>query len=116
MLKQTDLISAEALRRYDDNGEPMYSTAERIVLALRWFGWVSMFGLADALGMEDMNALERKRFQTALWRLVKRGVVQIRGEFAGMRGNHGQEQEYRLNTASPALPLRDTPAMKARAA
>jgi hypothetical protein len=111
MIRASELISAEALRRYDDNGEPVYTTTERILLTLRWFGWISSEGLREALGLLDADEDTRTRFKNALGRLVKRGIVLCRGEHAGKQGNHGGNQEYRLNALSPELPIKDAPTM-----
>lgn len=107
MLRQSQLVSAAALSRYDDSGDPVYTTAERIVLALRWFGWISADGLRDALEIADADDVEKKRYVQSIARLVKRGVVEERGATLGKRGRG--EREYRLNELSPKLPLADVP-------
>ena len=109
MIPARHLISAEALRRCDDTGEPIYTTAERIVLALRWFDWVSAAGLREVLDLDDADEVDARRYSIALGRLVKRGIVEARGN--GKHGNADVRREYRLVADSPALPLRDTPAM-----
>lgn len=89
MIPISELISVEALRRYDDDGEPVYTTRERLLLALRWFGWVSSADLSDALDIgEGVYLPMRQRYQTALQGLLADGLVMQRGE----RGAH----EYRL--------------------
>ena len=107
MIAARHLVSSEALRRYDDTGDPVYTTAERIVLALRWFDWVSADELRLVLDVGD--DIDAQRYKVALGRLVKRGIVEARGN--GKHGNADVRREYRLVADSPALPLRDTPAM-----
>lgn len=92
MIPLRELVSSEAARRYDDNGDPMYTPAERILMALRWFDWCDQASLMDAIGVERDD---RNRYSSALSRLVKRGHLERRG------------REYRL-TGGRAV--RHTPA------
>ncbi len=73
-----ELVSAEALRRYDDNGEPMYSTYERVLLCLRWFDWCSAERMYDALDVEDYET--RQLYDKALRYWIKRGRVARNGD------------------------------------
>jgi len=84
MIQASELVSSDALRRYDDNGDPIYSTHEQVLLTLRWFGWVTAERVCEALGL-DLNAPllypERSRYSKALHYWVKRGRVEQRHDF-----------------------------------
>jgi hypothetical protein len=90
-----ELVSAEALRRYDDSGEPLYTTTERVLLTLRWFDWATAATLRTALGLDDADEVDKARYTRALHDLVKQGRVEKRG----ILGWH----EYRLAPQQPAL-------------
>lgn len=90
-----ELITSEALRRYDDNGDPVYSPIERILLALRWFDWASTDRIIEALDLEDAGWRERERYATALSRLTSRRRLD-------RRGTH-MNYEYRLATKQPVI-------------
>lgn len=109
MIPASELVSAEALRRYDDSGDPVYTTAERIVLTLRWWDWAAAAQVREALGLDNADEIDRQRYKVALGRLVKRGIVEARGN--GRQGGADVDREYRLVVGHSALPLRDTPVM-----
>lgn len=90
MIRARELVSAEALRRYDDNGDPVYSTHERVLLALRWFGWTTAERLYDALEIDPAPHFydERQKTSSALAYWVKRARVE--------RRHDGRVVEYRL--------------------
>jgi hypothetical protein len=90
-----ELISSEALRRYDDNGDPVYSPIERILLALRWFDWATPERIVEALDLEDVGWKERERYASALSRLVARKRLD-------RRGTH-MRYEYRLAARQPVI-------------
>ena len=69
--------------------------------------WVSADELRLVLDVGD--DIDAQRYKVALGRLVKRGIVEARGN--GKHGNADVRREYRLVADSPALPLRDTPEM-----
>lgn len=75
MIPARSLVSAEALRRYDDNGDPVYSPSERILLVLRWYDWISTSDLYERL---ELNDRDRGRHQKALERLIASGRVECR--------------------------------------
>lgn len=81
MIQAHELVSAEALRRYDDSGDPVYTTYERVLLTLRWFDWCSAERLCEALGLdldEPRVWPERHLYALALAYWVKRGRVEKR--------------------------------------
>lgn len=73
MISPRELIGAAALMRYDDDGEPVYTTHERVLLALRWFGWCSLERLYESLDADDYG--DRQRLYKAAEYWVKRGRV-----------------------------------------
>lgn len=82
MIHARELLSFDALSRYDDNGDPVYSTYERVLLALRWFGWCTADDLFGALDLDDPSQTWRERgaYSKAIQYWVKRGRVEQRGE------------------------------------
>lgn len=62
---------------YDDEGEPIVSTADRILRALRFHDWIEPSDLYDQLELA-VRSLERRAYQTAMSRLVKSGLIQRR--------------------------------------
>jgi hypothetical protein len=100
-----ELVSSEALRRYDDNGDPVYSPIERVLLALRWFDWASSARIMEALELEAADLKERERYVTALSRLVTRGRVERRGASLSWF-------EYRLAAKQPVIRERSEPAWR----
>jgi hypothetical protein len=70
-----ELVGAEALRRYDDNGDPVYTTYERVLLAMRWFGWCTAERVYEALEVEDDDWTARQNHSKAIQYWVKRGRV-----------------------------------------
>lgn len=63
--------------QYDDEGEPIVSTADRILRALRFHDWIEPSDLYDQLELAP-NSSERNAYQSAMNRLVKSGQVQRR--------------------------------------
>lgn len=80
MIAPRELVSVEALRRYDDNGEPVYTTTERILLALRWWDWVTATDLFDALEIDRSDHRTRWTYSMSLRRLTDRGRVECRDD------------------------------------
>lgn len=81
MIPLRHLISPEALRRYDDDGEPVYTTHERVLMALRWFDWCTAERLCEAVGIdinEPAQYQERQKYSSALAYWHKRGRVEKR--------------------------------------
>lgn len=80
MIPARELVSAEALRRYDEDGEPVYSTHERVLLTLRWFGWVTAERLYEALDIDPSPHFydERQKHSVAIRYWIKRGRVEQR--------------------------------------
>lgn len=76
MIPVHELVTAESLRRYDDDGEPVYSPLERIVLILRWWDWIDTLQFRDVLGMDGMSPLERNRYESAISRAIKSGRIE----------------------------------------
>lgn len=75
MIAARELVSAEALSRYDDNGDPVYTTYERVLLTLRWFGWCTADDVFNAL---DLDRTEHQNYSGAIRYWVKRGRVESR--------------------------------------
>lgn len=88
MISASELVSSEALRRYDDNGDPVYTTYERVLLALRWFGWCTAERVYEALDVDEDDWHERQNHSKALQYWVKRGRIEKRRD--------GDVVEYRL--------------------
>jgi hypothetical protein len=88
VIQVRELLSADAMRRYDDNGEPAYTSYERVLLCLRWFDWASTERMFEALGMESSTGDERDSYWSALNYYVKAGKIE-------KRTNYGVK-EYRL--------------------
>jgi hypothetical protein len=84
-----ELVSAEAFRRYDDDGEPVYTPTERVLMALRWFGWVSADDLWVALDMPEAGTRDRNKHAVTLCQLVKKGRVLAEGSGAARRYSIG---------------------------
>lgn len=84
MIAASQLVGSAALTRYDDHGDPVYSTHERVLLTLRWFGWASAERLYEALDLDDnwhnKRSLyqERQKISSALAYWVKRGRIETR--------------------------------------
>lgn len=80
MIAASELVSADALSRYDDSGEPALYPAERILLRLRWWGreWCSREELVDAL---EVGPHDRWAIDKALERLAAEGRVERIGRF-----------------------------------
>lgn len=98
MIRASELVGVEATRRYDDNGDPVYSTHEQVLLALRWFGWCTAERIYEALGIEGEHGYgtelwkqmyaEHQKYSKAIAYWVKRGRVEQRRQFGVV--------EYRL--------------------
>lgn len=73
MLSLSTLLGPIAPYRYDDEGEPAYTSPERVLRVLRRFDWATFEEIQIAL--ESMTARD---LSTALSRLVKQGKVQRR--------------------------------------
>lgn len=86
MIAASALLDPCSLRQYEREGHDALSTGERILLALRWFDWITGDGLYDAMGCVDQH--DRNRHASALLRLRKLGRVEMRGT--------GWRREYRL--------------------
>lgn len=80
MIPIRELVTAESLRRYDDDGEPVYSPLERIVIVLRWWDWIDTLQLREVLGMDGMSPHERNRYESAISRAIKSGRIEKRTE------------------------------------
>lgn len=97
MIRLSELLSAEALRRYDDDGEPVYTTGERVLITLRWFDWASSERVIEALGLDLADRFERARYLHSLLYFVERGRVETR--------NHLGTVEFRLLVTAKRMPV-----------
>lgn len=88
MIPASALLSSATFRDYQREGIEALGTGHRILLALRWFDWVSGDEFYDALGCVDPH--DRNRHASALLRLRKLGRVEVRGS--------GWTREYRVKT------------------
>lgn len=95
MMAISELVSSEALRRYDDNGDPVYSPIERLLLALRWFDWASSERIFESLDLDTADLKGRDKYRQALCRLVARQRVERRETFGLL--------EYRLARVQPRI-------------
>lgn len=77
MIHARELVSQEALRRYDDDGDPVYTTGERLLLTMRWFDWCTAEQITEALGLDE--PAEMNRFQNALQYWSHIGRIERRG-------------------------------------
>lgn len=75
MIPIAELVSVEALRRYDDTGEPAYTCFERVLITLRWFDWATCGTIIDALGVDVDDRLERQRYESALRYWFRHGRI-----------------------------------------
>lgn len=95
------LIGGASLRRYDEEGNPVYTPSEELLMRMRWFDWVDKRDLLDALGLDGCGITLFNRYSQALWRLVEAGRVERRKTVTCMR--RGEIYEYRLAAKQPDL-------------
>ena len=75
--------------------EEILSLRVRILRAIRHFDWVTAGELFDAMGVEqNHDSLERNACQTAMTRLVRGGLVQVRKPIS--TGRLGHLSVYRI--------------------
>ena len=94
MLSLSILLPATALTRYDDHGEPLLRTSERLLVAMRRLGWVTRSEINEALGLE-YDADDRVQLDavtTAIRDVVASGKM--------LRRVANGRREYRIDTAA----------------
>ena len=104
MIPARELLSAEALKRYDDNGDPVYSTYERVLLALRWFGWASAERVYEALEIDAAPVEQRQLYSKAIQYWVKRGRVEVRHDFELVEYRLIHPRQWQEQTACTRCP------------
>ena len=90
MLSLSDVLPASALTRYDDHGEPAYTTYERLLIAMRRMAWSTRDEIFDA--MEAHETEDRRLLRCAIAWFVRDGKIESRGV--------GYSREFRLCAAA----------------
>ena len=80
--------------QYDDNGDPLVTTSERILRALRFHDWIDPLDLYDQLELAP-NSPERNAHQSAMTRFVKAGAVE-RKTASYYNDTNGRQQSVTL--------------------
>ncbi len=83
MIPAHKLIPSQSLRRYDEDGEPLYTATERVLLAMRRFDydWVEATDVFDAMELYTRQHNGRNACDRALSRLVENGRVERDGRY-----------------------------------
>ncbi len=90
MKRLAELLPVAALTRYDENGDPLYTRPERVLVELNKHGWTFAVDLLDALEIPDD---ERDLYSAALSALVQQKRVEVRRD-------HGWRM-YRIAEVQP---------------
>lgn len=96
MIQLELLLPPTATFRYDDTGEPAYSTWERLLMTMRWLEWPTIGEIYDAMCADDSET--RADVAAGIRYFVRKGKIAQRGA--------QRHQEYML--IASAFPKRAT--------
>jgi hypothetical protein len=98
MIRLDKLIPSQSLRRYDDDGEPLYTAAERILIAMRHHDhdWVYVADLYAGMDMPGRESEGRNACDQAMSRLAGEGRIE-------RRTLPGDAQQVRLALVQPVI-------------